>query len=158
MNGLGAEDAVGIGRAGAKCRARYRADGRTRQRPGNSGRPRPRPPRLLRGPQARRAGRFRPGRQQVERAAARDRHGHRRVVVALGLVEAGPGPGQQQPECGLPRGRMQVRPEQLQRVPPPAQSVRGSLQDPHRDGRRPGTEILPAVQQVMEQDPVALGV
>jgi len=88
--------------------------------------------------------------------AAQESHGHGRGhVVALGLVEAGPGPEQQQPECGLPRGRMQVRPEQLQRVPPPAQSVRGSLQDPHRDGRRPGTEILPAVQQVMEQDPFA---
>uniref|UniRef100_A0A453GCK4 Uncharacterized protein n=1 Tax=Aegilops tauschii subsp. strangulata TaxID=200361 RepID=A0A453GCK4_AEGTS len=52
------------------------------------------------------------------------------------------------------RGGVHGRPVPVPRVPPPAQGLRGALQDARRRRRRPAAALLPAVQQV----PFARGV
>jgi hypothetical protein len=45
-------------------------------------------------------------------------------------------------------GWLQGRPQQVPRLPPPPQGLRGALQDARRRRRRPRDALLPAVQQV----------
>jgi hypothetical protein len=45
-------------------------------------------------------------------------------------------------------GRLQGRPEQVPRLSPPPQGLRGALQDARRRRRRPRDALLPAVQHV----------
>jgi hypothetical protein len=157
IHGLGSQDAglLGPARPGARrhaaaaarlrgfhrggvghCRRSCRAFLRDGAEPGG----------VLRRPQARRARRVRGG----------GRHGHE---GAGGCNRSSVRQPDEAPALGARRrrrgavpvvrgGRLQGRPEQVPRLPPPPQGLRGALQDARRRRRRPRDALLPAVQQV----------
>ena len=101
---------------------------------------------VLRRPQARRARRDRGGgRHDHEGAGGCNRSSVRQPDKARAL-------GARRRRRGavpvVRGGRLQGRPEQVSRLPPPPQGLRDALQDAHRCHHRPRDALLPAVEQV----------